>query len=213
MRKCIHRFYLSQPGCTAVRNRKHFIYKKIKEFYLKTNKKVHALSVACGPAEEISLILANDTDFNNKTLEIDLLDQDEHSLQYARSKIKTANKKSEKNITINFLNLAIKNVIKNGLEKKYDFIYSAGLFDYFNDKISIFAASQLYKSLNSGGLLLIGNFKEEPIDRFFIEFIGDWYLQYRNEDALKKLYETVSNSVTIESEDKVLNLFAILKKE
>lgn len=212
--KCVHRYYMLHPNAQAVRNRKEYIYGKINEMISSSYKgtPLRILSVACGPAEEVSMIIEKDPDFNSSVVEIDLLDQDQEALQYAKKNIRATMRKFGKDIKVNYLNKGIKNVIQNGLDEKYDLIYSAGLFDYFSDPVALHAAKQLYAGLNDKGALVIGNFKENAPDRALMELVLDWQLIYRDVDKLKELYTQTGGEVHVEAEDQTINLFAVIRK-
>ena len=50
-------------------------------------------------------------------------------------------------MTLRCLNTTIKTVIADGLHGSYDLIYSAGLFDYLNDRTVRAAGAQLAQAL------------------------------------------------------------------
>lgn len=212
--KCLHYYFMQHPNAQAVRNRKVYIYSKIKQSLTENQKErpIKVLSVACGPAEEVAMLIQNAEEFNQHYVEIDLLDQDVRALQYAQRNLKTAKRRTLNEIKVNYINKGIKNVIQGGLDIKYHLIYSAGLFDYFSDAIAQFAARQLYQALLPGGRLIIGNFKENAPHKALMDLVLDWHLIYRDEEKLKQLYGSLGGQVTIESEANTINLFANIQK-
>ena len=212
--KCLHFYFMQHPNAQAVRNRKMYIYTKIKQA-LHENKKerpIRVLSVACGPAEEVAMLIQNADEFNHCMIEIDLLDQDIRALQYAQRNIKTSMRRNSNEIKVNYINKGIKNVIQDGLDSRYHLIYSAGLFDYFSDSIAQFAAKQLFHALYPGGRLVIGNFKENASHRALMDLVLDWHLIYRDETKLFDLYSPLGSNLTIESEPNTINLFANIQR-
>ena len=210
--KCMQRLFTDSAAGKAVRNRAEFILEKI----LKASKEksnIRILSVASGPAKEIQELFLKYPGLQSN-VEIHLLDQDEEALKYAQREIlEICRNNSILYPQVHFHNLAIKNVINEGLDLgKFDIIYSAGLFDYFTDPVAQFAANKLFSSLSNDGELVIGNFSTYNPSRFVMEALGDWYLIYRNEESLKNLFGTVTPNIKIESEKEGINLFAVLKK-
>ena len=137
--KCMHQFYIEKPAAQAVRNRRQYLHKKIKESFGLSNKP-KILSVASGPAYEVETFLTENPEIS---ADFYLLDQDLNALQYAKEQIYQTKMMSNFNSNVEFINLAIKNVINDGLgENKFDLIYSAGLFDYFTDSVAQNAGKQ-----------------------------------------------------------------------
>jgi len=72
--------------------------------------------------------------------------------------------------------------------EEFDFIYSAGLFDYIktypldDSKGTVALTKNLFDLLRPGGTLIVGNFNHNnPRDlRFVMEYIYDWQLIYRD---------------------------------
>jgi extracellular factor (EF) 3-hydroxypalmitic acid methyl ester biosynthesis protein len=71
--------------------------------------------------------------------------------------------------------------------KDFDFIYSAGLYDYLNDNLSERLTASLFGKLKAGGTLLIANFLPDPPHLAFMEAFMDWWLIYRNEDQMLRM--------------------------
>jgi extracellular factor (EF) 3-hydroxypalmitic acid methyl ester biosynthesis protein len=74
-------------------------------------------------------------------------------------------------VTLRCLNTSIRTVIAEGLDNSYDFIYSAGLFDYLNDRVVRTAGARLVDALAPGGTALIGNFDVANPTRPLMELI------------------------------------------
>jgi len=88
---------------------------------------------------------------------------------------------------INALLLPFKYKISTLKDESYDFVYSAGLFDYIKTfpsekKGTIALTKQLFDLLKPQGQLLIGNFSDEnPLGvKWIMEFICDWFLIHRS---------------------------------
>jgi len=108
--------------------------------------------------------------------------------------------------------MSIKEVIRSGLpEDGFNLIYSAGLFDYFTDPVAVFTAQQLFKGLNKGGTLIIGNFSMKNPNQFAMGLIMDWNLIYRSEEKMQELFGGIG-TYTLEQESQGINLFSNMRK-
>lgn len=209
--KCVQRFFTDNPAGKAVRNRAVYLNHKISDA-LSRNKNSKILGVASGPAREIQKFFFDDPVSASKC-EIHLLDQDTEALKFSQKEIFDICRSKGVKPNIHFHNLAIKNIITEGLPlDNFDLIYSSGLFDYFTDPVAQFAAKQLFNGLGEKGELIIGNFGSNNPAQFVMEALGDWYLIYRDEKKLAELYKAITSNLRIESESEGVNLFAILYK-
>ena len=116
--------------------------------------------------------------------------------------------------TLDVLQFYCRNIFRFRPNVDYDLVWSAGLFDYLNDKRFIFLLKHLYAMVKPGGSLVIGNFSEYNPSRDYME-AGDWYLNYRSEEKLIELAEKSglkNGDVFIDSEPERVNLFVEIKK-
>jgi len=74
--------------------------------------------------------------------------------------------------------------------KRYDIIFSTGLFDYLNHKISVRLVQNLRKLLKDDGLMIISNYRDKFSNpsRLYMEWGGDWELVYRTEEEFLKIF-------------------------
>jgi chemotaxis methyl-accepting protein methylase len=210
--KCLHRCYLNFKNAQAVRNRVDYFHKAILSTIEKSpsDRPVRILSVACGPAEEIQRLLL-DRAIPWERVEIHLLDQDLGALRNAQAGIRLSTHGLDRTPSVKYLHMAIKNVIVDGIDGKYDLIYSAGLFDYLSDPVAKMAAQTLTENLTTGGKLVIGNFTAVSGMRLGMDLILDWKLIYRSEVELRRLYSVENRAVTVESEPERVNLFVVIQ--
>lgn len=114
---------------------------------------------------------------------------------------------------IHFVN---QNVFKFRSEACYDFVWSAGLFDYFDDRGFRLILKKLMACTNKNGEIIIGNFNDENPSRVYMEMVGDWILNHRSADQLIRLaIEAGANPehVWVGKEPEGINLFLhIIKK-
>jgi extracellular factor (EF) 3-hydroxypalmitic acid methyl ester biosynthesis protein len=212
--KCLHKYFVDEPAGEAVKNRGHYLHKKIKEVVDNEKSEIKILSVASGPALEQQLFLKNSDTYRGRKIQFNCIDQDEESLKHAQLQIKSIDRVVQSGFDFNFSNLAIKNIIVHGLsDGNYDLIYTAGLFDYFTEPVATAAALKLFAALKPGGKLIIGNFSKNNPSVPFMELILDWNLIYRSPEDLKRIFSPVTKNIEIEQENLGINLFAVMEKK
>lgn len=197
-------FFQLTPAVLAVRNRKTLaigIFEELNTEAVGLRKDV--LILGSGPVTETFEFFEINPD---SPLVFDMLDMDKRAIAYAKNK----NKKYLDRMT--FLN---RNVIRYTPEKKYDLIWSAGLFDYFKGKHFVFLLKKYYEHLNEGGEMIIGNFNVENPSRRSMEILCDWFLYHRSVDELTKfaLQAGIEESkIDVLQEPLGINLFLRVKK-
>ncbi|MCF6331972.1 MAG: class I SAM-dependent methyltransferase [Draconibacterium sp.] len=197
-------FLHSAPAVIAVVNRKTLaieIFEKLNEKAMGLQQNVMILG--SGPVTETFEFFEKNPD---NTLTFELLDMDKRAIAYAKNK----NKKYLDKMT--FHN---RNVIRYTPEKKYDLIWSAGLFDYFKGKHFVFLLRKYYEYLNEDGEIIIGNFNTENPSRRAMEILGDWFLYHRSADELKQfaLQAGIEESkIDVMQEPLGINLFLRVRK-
>ena len=195
-------YFHNHSAPKAVRNRKEY-FKKILQKKL-NGKTLQLLNIASGPARDIFEIYS--TAVSKEILKTTCIEMDEKAIIYA----KALNKEFLPHI--NFIN---KNIFKFNTEEKYDLIWSAGLFDYFDDKAFLMILNRMKKWIMPGGEIIIGNFNQaNNPSRAYMEIFGEWFLHHRTEEELYSLAAKAGfmpNQVQIGKEDEDVNLFLHLK--
>lgn len=173
----------------AVRNRKEDFKRIIRGFVdsRKGGAKLRIMNLASGPCRELNEILSFDAElFKNVTF--DCYDHDSRAIEYAK---KILGGLSNINfIRENAMRIAFRKNILELIGKKYDLIYSTGLFDYFSERISIAVVANLKKLLNSKGMLAISTMRDKYSNPsvHYMEWAADWNLVYRDEEEFKKIF-------------------------
>lgn len=215
--KCVNYYFTSLNGSNnAAKNRIGYILSKITklvEINHRLNKTIKILSIGCGPAFEIEQVFRRNLLPEQTEIQIDLIDQDLNALDHIRSRLENIPLNKMCTVKINYINRTVKSLVLKGIGNcGYDLIYSFGLFDYLPDRICREVAKTAFRSLRSGGQVIIGNFNSSSPDKFIMEFGLDWKLIYRSRSELRKLFELISDSFSIENEALEINLFCILDK-
>lgn len=197
-------FYQFTPATVAVRNRKTLainIFEELNKNAAGLNRDV--LILGSGPVTETFEFFEQNP---NNTLIFEMLDMDKRAIAYAKNK----NRKY-----LNKMTFHNANVIRFIPEKKFDLIWSAGLFDYFKGKHFVYLIKRYYEYLNENGEMIIGNFNIENPSRRSMEILCDWFLYHRSAEELKQfaLQAGIEESkIDVIQEPLGINLFLKIKK-
>jgi SAM-dependent methyltransferase len=194
-------YWQSRPAAHAVRNRKEYF----KALMANTEAKhAHAniLNIASGPARDMAEYCISKP---NSGLRFDCIDQDGNAIEFATSRCMDFKDK------IRFYHA---NAFKFHTDKKYEVVWSAGLFDYFDDEAFIGMTKKLLSFVKPGGKLVLGNFCDSNPSQDYMNLF-DWKLHHRSKQKLIKLATQASASteqIYVESEAAGVNLFLNIRK-
>lgn len=192
--------YLQQHTAPkAVRNRKEY-FKSLVRNMMTEKESMSLLNIASGPARDLCEVY--DTLDEKQRLRTTCVDMDADAIAYATT-LNDAHLSD-----IDFVN---KNIFKFKNSHKYDLVWSAGLFDYFNDKAFVLMLEKMSRWVTEGGSIVVGNFNEDHNpSRAFMEIFGDWYLIHRTEDQLRSLALEAGfapSQISVGREPENVNLF------
>jgi len=173
---------------SAVRNRKNDFKKFLSDFIKeKSDKPLRIMDLASGPCREIKeLILENDGLCKNVIF--DCYDNDLNSISFAKNVL--AGLGNVNFIKENATRIAFRKNIYSLINKKYDFIYSTGLFDYFEERLAIKLISNLKRILNPDGVMIISDVRDKFSNPsvHFMEWVGEWELVYRDDEKFRNIF-------------------------
>ncbi len=195
-------YYHDADSSTAVRNRKDYFIKQI-EMVVSRSINPRILNLGSGPCRDVNEFYTRNRSDN---VYIDCLDMDSTAIEYGSGVCDNFAS------NIRFIN---KNAFLYKPEYKYNLIWSAGLFDYFSDKLFVRLTNRMYKILEDDGELVIGNFSTSNPGREEMEVFGQWYLHHRNEEKLINLAIKAGinkKNISVNKENTGVNLFLHLKK-
>lgn len=194
-------YFQSREACQAVRNRKDYFVSLMNAMSSK-HETLRVLNVGCGPARDVLEYCSH----GNGIIKFECVDMDDKAISYA------------KNVCSNILDHVTFhhcNIFRYRDEKPYELIWSAGLFDYLDDKSFIMLLRRLYKMLKPEGQIIVGNFSTKNPTRDYMEF-GEWFLRHRTEEELLSLAEATKIkdiSAAIGKEPQGINLFLHISKK
>jgi extracellular factor (EF) 3-hydroxypalmitic acid methyl ester biosynthesis protein len=172
------------PAGHAVRKRRDITASIIDEVCDASHQKPDILSVACGHLREAQLSKAVAA---GRTGRFIALDQDEQSLELVA--------RESGHFGITPICSSIKGLFRGPIaDNKFDLVYSTGLYDYLDERIATKLTHRMFEMLNPGGRVVVANFVPDLWCRAYMEALLDWNLIYRNEDQMRKLCSTISES-------------------
>ena len=181
---------------TAVRERKEDLKKFILDF-IKRNKDrdIRIMNLAAGPTREIKELIEADSEELFSKVIFDCYDFDSRAIEYARQLLN-----NHKNINFfqkNAIRLALKKDIKKEIQEGYDLIYSAGLFDYLDERVAIRLLANLKKLLKKNGVMIVSNVRDKysNCSAGWMEWVAEWYLIYRTESEFKRIFSNAGFSL------------------
>lgn len=193
-----------QTAVHAVRNRVEYLRQQL-------DRKINAphfaggmevLNLASGPGRDMLKFFEENPE---APVHFDCIEQDQNAINHA------------KGLCVNFLHkitFHIKNALRLKSKKKYDLIWSAGLFDYFNDKVFVHVLKNLGTMVAKGGEIVIGNFSTLNPSRPYMELF-EWNLHHRSPHCLIGLAVAAGFSAEqarVEKEPTGVNLFLHIKQ-
>ena len=190
-------FWHEQPACKAVRNRKSYFIRTIREM-LQRKTPMRLLNVASGPARDLAEAYAH---IDPALLQTVCVEADENAINYA----KELNEQNASQITF-----VHKNIFHFQTDGQFDIVWSAGLFDYFEDNVFIRLLQKFMSWTKPGGEVIIGNFGDHNPTRNYMELIGEWYLHHRSAEELTTMALKAGASpaaVSVRREEEGVNLF------
>ncbi len=186
--KLLNMYCWNMNAAEAHRNRITYLVDLLQEV-VSTKEHREILVIGSGPAREIKLFL------NKAPADVDctftLLDFDSRALTHSQEELLSEVLKNRSNVKIKFMNKSVRQIIKSKScdtnTGKYDLVYCAGLFDYLSDPFCVKMLEIMGLHLKPTGRMIATNVTELNYYRYFMEFMGEWYLTHRSLDAMLNL--------------------------
>jgi extracellular factor (EF) 3-hydroxypalmitic acid methyl ester biosynthesis protein len=171
----------------AVRNRKDDFKKIILNVAANKKGPIRVLNLASGPAREIHEALKSPA-LKDRDIFFDCVEQDQGAIDFAKCLIDDPER--TRFIKQNVSRIALKSNIESTMKDRYDLIYSTGLFDYLDYRLSLRLIRNLKRLLKPDGVLAISDVRDRFTNPsiFFMEWVGDWNLLYRDDDTFRGIF-------------------------
>ncbi len=191
------RFFHAQEAPRAIINRKKY-FLDILDTLQKKDGKRDVLNIGCGPSNDVVEFLSK----GDSHIFFECVDYDKDAIEYSHNKVK------EKGF-LNHIEFHRENAFKFRPSKQFDLIWSAGLFDYLDEKTFQMLLAKQLAFLKIGGEMVIGNFSLDNPTRDYME-CGNWFLYHRSPDDLIKIAGACGvpdDKISVKSESLGVNLF------
>lgn len=199
-------FFHRQKAPAAVRNRKSFFIETFVELCQK-KASPSIFDIACGPCRDVAEALeeAGDT---AEGASFHCVDMDPRAIAYAQSVVDPCRATQ--------ICWQVTDVFRLRTRKKHDLAWSAGLFDYLNDRLAAALLRKMWDATVEGGEVIVGNFHTSNPDRAWMEWCGDWHLIHRDEEDMLYLCHRAgvpTDSIRFHYELTGINMFLRISKD
>ena len=176
----IMRFTVNSPAPRAVRYRRTYLAQLIDETAAR-HPNARVLSIAAGHLREVDLSTAVR---KGHVSEIVALDQDAESLKVIED--------DYSHLPIRTVQASVRHLLagKAGMGQ-FHLVYAAGLFDYLEDSVASRLVERMWAMAHPGGRVMIANFLPDIPDAGYMEVFMDWWLIYRDEEQVRKLFSAI----------------------
>jgi len=192
------KFFHWHTAFKAVLNRKEYFKNMLSEIDKSQVIEKAVLNIGSGPCRDI---YEYKREHPLSKIQFDCLDMDSKAIEYAKQMLNGSD-----------VTFFCKNAFRFRSEKKYDLIWSAGLFDYLDNEEFVFLLRSLMKMLTINGKMVIGNFSTSNPSRDCMELL-EWFLFHRDITGLTELARKAGadpDLISVESEATGVNLFLII---
>ena len=184
----------STPIAESTTQRKDYFKHKLLTL-LNNNDTLNVLSLGSGAAQEL-IELIEEVGIH-KNLTFTCVDFDERTFNRIQSSLNKLPYEKRPGLALKFSKLDIKDCLNKKklmlLFGKQDFIYSAGLYDYFNDKAIKTITKTYFDLLSEKGTMMVCNVSDEhPYYRDYYELLGNWVFFHRIKEEFDSLLSSVS---------------------
>ena len=169
------RFYHWQAAAKCIINRKTYFKTEVKKKLADARARgedLHVMNIACGPGRDVFELFNEES---QEGLYFDFVDADLNAILHAT-------RLNAKYLShIRFHNCSI---FRLKAEKKVDFLWSGGLFDYFDDETFVSMMAKVHHYVRPGGEMIIGNVSPFNPTRGYMELFVGWFIHHRSEQEL-----------------------------
>lgn len=204
--KFFDELFHSYEAAISVRNRKEYLKKKCCELLKEKGQRIDVLDLGCGSCRDVREIYQSLS--NAHKIHFHCVDSDPRAVEYAKNLLDGKIEKYS-------IEIRVANAFRLKTNKKYDLIWSAGMFDYLEKRVAVILLKKIWRNLKENGRIIFGNFSPQNPTRKGMELVGRWYLIHRTASDLIKICretELPFSEIEVESEEEGINLFCILKK-
>jgi hypothetical protein len=201
-------FFLNQPAAASVRKRKRFFIDTVSALAAAAQSGFVVLDVASGSCRDVKEALDAIPRLPPRT-RFHCIDTDRRANAYAGELLQG---RARADIAISWQEV---DAFAFHPEGRYDLVWSAGLFDYLNDRMTVLLLKKLWQWTAPQGMLAVGNFHPSNPSRLYMEWCGDWILEHRTADDMLTLCERAGlplEAAKIKQEPSGVCIFCLVSK-
>lgn len=211
----VNTLFLQAAVATAHRNRIEVLVDFLQQQAARARalgRPLRILNIGCGPAMEIQRLLDETPDL--PPLELELLDFSAETLAWTRSQLEPRVARAGGAVQINYVHESVHQLLKRRpassapLERDFDAVYCAGLFDYLSDKVCARLMQYFAQRIRPGGTMLVTNVHTDNPEKYAMEHLLEWHLIYRSEANLAALLPPQAAQRKVYADATGLNVFA-----
>ncbi len=187
------RYFLKQAAVEAVRARMEWAGATIAaQCTASPHDEFRVVSIGSGPGIDLFEAACTLEPSQRARLRFTLVDMEEAALDAARARLDSI--VAQEQIVVrreNLFRLATSRKTAEFLSD-VDFVLCTGLFDYLADDVAVAQLQLFWNALRPGGTLMVGNFAPQNPTRAYMEWLGNWYLIYRDVADLAQLADAAA---------------------
>lgn len=183
--RMLDHYFQNHSAPKAVRNRTRIVADAIVERVRATNDIVRAISVGSGPAIDLLWAAESLQPQERRRLRVQMLDLDPQALDESQQRLVPLLGCDQ--IVARRENVYRLPKLGEAEPIRSELIACTGFFDYLSDEDAAALLSYLWQQLEPGGRLLVFNFAPHNPSRALMEWMGLWYLVYRDEQDMRDL--------------------------
>ena len=197
-------FYHRQAAPRAVRNRKAFFIHLFTGLVREQACGVSVLNLASGPCRDVyeAVAAAGNGGLASRFL---CVDADRRAVEYARAIAPDGRMRG-------VFEWQVANVFRFRTARRFDLVWSAGLFDYLEDRLAVALLRRMWRWTAPGGQMVVGAFHPRNPSKAWMEWGGAWFLVHRPEADMAALCERAgipADALRFETEPLGVCLFTV----
>lgn len=163
------------------------------------------MSIGCGSCIEL-------WQFPENVNSAVLVDQDQRTLNRAAEKINLLSRPSIRYIEANLMKFILRP--REDLIASRTLVYLFGLFDYFSVSNSSRIIKKIWDYVAPGGLLVVTNAHPSNPTKTWMEWGGEWYLDYKDQNEVLSMVTGLpgTSSIDLEVDDFGIYQYALVRK-
>lgn len=206
----IDAWFEQRPFCTARREIRRLLADMILAEAIEDTDEFYVTNLASGSCRELFDVCER---AGKKVIKTNCLDVDKDALAFAAALA------GETNYADRFTFMQENVIAMSEGRGKFsirpqEFIYSLGLFDYLADEQAVRLLDWIHDHLQDGRDTMITNYHPSMPDKYFLDHILEWKINYRDADALRALFAAskFTNVPDVQVVESGVNQVAVCKK-